>query len=58
MEFLEKQINPLINLIYNKPMKVGFRNEIKEGPAKIITTIDEEGPKEYDIEIVKLLSSR
>ena len=37
-------------------MKVGFRNEIKEGKAKIITSIDENGPKEYDIEIVKLLS--
>ena len=47
--------NNLINPIFNKPMKVGFRNEIKEGPAKIITTIDENGPKMYDIEIVKLL---
>ena len=46
----------LINNIYNKPIKVGFRSEIKEGPAKIITTIDENGPKAYDIEILKLLS--
>ncbi|MBN1042556.1 SpoIVB peptidase [Clostridium botulinum] len=38
-----------------KPMKVGFRNEICEGKASIITTIDESGPKEYEIEIVKLL---
>ena len=38
-----------------KPMKVGFRNEIKEGYAQIITTIDEGEPKFYDIEIVKLL---
>ena len=45
----------LINPIFSKPMKVGFRNEIKEGSAKIITTIDESGPKIYDIEIVKLL---
>lgn len=37
------------------PMKVGFRNEIKEGYAQIITTIDEGNPKFYDIEIVKLL---
>lgn len=35
-------------------LKVGFRNEIQEGPAKIITTIDEDGPKEYDIVIEKL----
>lgn len=47
--------NSLINPIFNKTLKVGFRNEVKEGPAKIITTIDEEGPKMYDVEIVKLL---
>lgn len=35
--------------------KVGFRDEIKEGKAKIITTVDENGPREYDIEISKLL---
>lgn len=46
----------LINEEYNKPLKVGFRNEIKEGAAKIITSIDENGPKEYDIEIIKLLA--
>ncbi|GKU30122.1 SpoIVB peptidase [Clostridium folliculivorans] len=40
----------------SKPLKVGFRDEIKEGKAKIITTIDESGPQMYDIEIVKLLS--
>jgi stage IV sporulation protein B len=45
----------LINPIFSQPLKVGFRSEIKEGAAKIITTIDEEGPKEYDIEIIKLL---
>ena len=48
--------NPIVNNLYNKPIKVGFRNDIKEGPAKIITSIDETGPKEYDIEIVKLLA--
>lgn len=38
------------------PLKVGFRDEIKEGKAKILTTIDENGPKEYDIQIEKLLN--
>ncbi|SHJ57970.1 stage IV sporulation protein B [Clostridium amylolyticum] len=38
-----------------KPLKVASQNEIKEGKAQIITTIDENGPKYYDIEIVKLL---
>ncbi|MGN0143952.1 MAG: SpoIVB peptidase [Clostridium sp.] len=39
-----------------KPMKVGFRDEIKLGKASIITTIDENGPQEYDIEIEKVLN--
>lgn len=38
-----------------KPLKVASQNEIKEGKAQIITTIDENGPKYYDIEIVKIL---
>lgn len=45
----------LINSKFNKPMKIALRQEIKEGPAKIITTIDGGEPKTYDIEIQKLL---
>ncbi|SFA87551.1 SpoIVB peptidase [Clostridium frigidicarnis] len=48
--------NNLKNLINTKPMKIALKNEIKEGPAQIITTIDENGPKYYDIVIEKLLS--
>ncbi|MGL4730410.1 MAG: SpoIVB peptidase [Clostridium sp.] len=36
-------------------IEVGFRSDVKVGKAQIITTIDEEGPKKYDIEIVKKL---
>jgi len=36
------------------PYKVGFRDSVKTGKAKILTTIDGTQPKEYDIEIVKL----
>ncbi|MDP4087742.1 MAG: SpoIVB peptidase [Bacillota bacterium] len=39
-----------------KPMKVSLRNEIKPGKAQIITTIDDKGPKYYDIIIEKLLN--
>lgn len=39
-----------------KPLKVGFRDEIVPGKAKIITTIDENGPQEYEIEIEKILN--
>ncbi|MDD7793927.1 SpoIVB peptidase [Clostridium sp. 'White wine YQ'] len=47
-----KENNQYIN---NKPMKIALRNEIKEGKAQILTTIDENGPQLYDIEISKLL---
>ena len=39
-----------------KPLKIGFRDEVVPGKAKIITTIDENGPQEYEIEIEKLLN--
>lgn len=47
---------PLVNSVYSKPLPVAFRNEVKEGKATIVTTVDDKGPKEYDIEIIKLLS--
>lgn len=50
-----KTSEPLINPKFNEPIEVGYRNEINEGPAQIITTIGEEGPRLYDIEIVKTL---
>ena len=40
--------------IEHKPMRVASRDEIEIGKATIITTIDEDGPSEYEIEIVKL----
>lgn len=46
----------LISSKYNKPMQIALKNEIKEGPAKILTTIDGTEPKMYDIRIEKLLS--
>lgn len=39
-----------------KPLKVGFRDEIVIGKAQIITTIDENGPQEFDVEIEKILN--
>lgn len=39
-----------------KPLKVGFRDEISIGKAKIISTVDETGPQEFDIEIEKVLN--
>ncbi|MEQ8196797.1 MAG: SpoIVB peptidase [Clostridiaceae bacterium] len=47
-----KEKNQYIN---NKPVGIALKNDIKEGKAQIITTIDENGPQYYDIEINKLL---
>ncbi|WP_315114626.1 SpoIVB peptidase [uncultured Clostridium sp.] len=40
---------------YSKKMKIALRDEIKEGPAQILTTIDGKQPKLYNIVIEKLL---
>lgn len=48
----------IINPKFPEPMSVGFRNEVKEGKAQIITTLDGEESKLYDIEITKLLPQK
>ncbi|MBP2078240.1 stage IV sporulation protein B [Oceanobacillus polygoni] len=37
---------------YNKPLPVASSNEVKEGPAKILTVVKDEKIEEFDIEIV------
>lgn len=49
-------VKALKNNKLNKPMEVGLRNDIKEGDAQILTTVDGEQPKLYNIKIEKLLS--
>lgn len=46
----------LISESFNKPMKIGFKNEVKEGKAQILTTIDGDEPELFDIVIEKLLN--
>lgn len=41
---------------YSKPIKIGFKEEVKIGKAQILTTIDGTEPKLYDIVIEKLLN--
>lgn len=43
----------LSNNIYNKPIPIGYQSQVKEGPAKILTTIDDNGVKEYNIQIIR-----
>lgn len=37
-----------------KAIEVGMKQDVKAGPAKILTTIDGNGPQYYDIEIEKI----
>lgn len=39
-----------------KSYKIGYKDDIKVGKAHIVSTIDENGPQMYEIEIIKLLS--
>ncbi len=48
-------LNGLANKEYNHtPISIARQNEIKEGPAKILTTLDDGNVKAYDIYIEKL----
>ncbi len=40
---------------YGEKLSIALKNEIQEGPAKIISTIDNDEPKMYDVVIEKLL---
>lgn len=44
---------PLKNPYFPEPIPVAFRHQVKEGPAKILTTVDEE-VEMYDVEIQKV----
>jgi len=45
--------NNYSNPIYSKPIPIAYQSQIKEGPAKILTTIDNTGVQEFTIEIIK-----
>lgn len=45
----------LINNKVNKSISIGLQQHIKEGPAKILTTVEGNQVKEFDIEIEKIV---
>ena len=49
--------NHSIYKVQDRLYDIGYKDEIKTGPAKIITTIDEEGPRYYNISIEKILDT-
>lgn len=48
----------LINKSFNKPLNIAYRNEVKSGKAQVLTTIEGEEPKLYDIEIQETLEQK
>lgn len=42
------------NAVDRQPMEIGYQSEVKKGKASILTTIDGEGVREYEIEIQKI----
>lgn len=49
-----KTYSQIINPIYMKPLQIGYQNEIKKGPAYILTTLDGDKIEKYSIEIEKI----
>jgi stage IV sporulation protein B len=43
--------------VSSETVPVALKQEVKEGTAQIICTVDENGPKYYDVEITKVLVS-
>lgn len=42
------------NPIFLKPLQIGYQNEVKKGPAYILTTLDGDKIEKYSIEIEKI----
>jgi len=45
---------PLSDLYYDEPLPICSQYDVKVGKASILTTVDEEGVKEFEIRIVKV----
>ena len=49
-----KATRKITNPIYKDPLPIAYQYNIKPGKASILTTIDDEGIQEYDIQILKV----
>lgn len=47
----------MLDLKSNKKIPVALRSEIQEGKASLISTLENDGPKEYEIEITKIYTN-
>ncbi|NLJ66996.1 MAG: SpoIVB peptidase [Clostridiales bacterium] len=48
---MDKKFNPDA---LGKPIPICYKDNVRLGPAKILSTIDEEGIKEFDVQIIKI----
>lgn len=46
-----------LNINLNKTIPVALRNEINLGKASIVSSLENDGPKEYEIEIAKIYTN-
>lgn len=42
------------NRLYKEPIPVALQSEVKEGPASILATVDDQGVKAYDVRIIRV----
>jgi stage IV sporulation protein B len=49
---------PVDNGIFNKPIPIALSNQVKEGPAKMLTVVDNDKVEQFDIEIVSTIPQK
>jgi stage IV sporulation protein B len=52
---MEKELK---NGVMDKPLPIALSNQVKEGPAKILTVVDDDRVEEFDIEIVSTIPQK
>jgi stage IV sporulation protein B len=53
-----KMNKELKNRIMDKPIPIALSNQVKEGPAKILTVVNDDKVEEFDIEIVSTIPQK
>ncbi|WP_374720502.1 SpoIVB peptidase [Parageobacillus toebii] len=53
-----KLTEPVDNGIINKPIPIALSNQVKEGPAKMLTVVENDKVEQFDIEIVSTIPQK
>jgi stage IV sporulation protein B len=53
-----EMVKDLKNGVMDKPLPIALSHQVKEGPAKILTVVDEDRVEEFDIEIVSTIPQK